>query len=234
MLFTAQVILPIYSDCKVYGSGGNKIRPGFIVLSQNFRLPGPVFGSMSIGNFNNERYGVDLKLNYPFKNPRWYVGLNAGLTGYSVFTAEEGLELGEMNTVTLFGMAGYFLPKLNLRFELSGGRYIRGDYGGRFDLSRMFGETTIGLYASFTTLEGIDDVQPNAGFHVAIPFPPGKRFKRKRFRVNLPNYFDWEYNGATEFYYGRYYETRPDENRTAHYLNPHYIKNELLKNRHYR
>jgi hypothetical protein len=233
MLLTAQVIFPIYNDCKVYGTGGNKIRPGFLVLSQNFRLPGPVFGSVSIGNFNYDRYGIDFKLNYPFKNPRWYIGMNMGLTGYSVFTAEEGWDLGVMNSFTFSGSAGYFLPRFNLRFELSGGRYIRGDYGGRFDLSRMFGETTIGLYASYTTLHIGESGQPNAGFHFAIPFPPGKRFKRKGFRVNLPNYVDWEYNGATEFYYGRYYETRPNENRTEHYINPLYIKNELLKNRHY-
>lgn len=232
MLLTAQVIFPIYNDCKVYGEGGSKIRPGFLVLTQDFRLPGPVFGKVSVGNFNYDRYGVDLKLNYPFKNPRWYIGMNAGFTGYSVFT-NEGWELGDLNTATFSANAGYFLPRFNLRFELSAGRYIRGDFGGRFDLSRMFGETTVGLYGMYSTLELGESGQPNAGFHVAIPFPPGKRFKRRRFRVNLPNYFDWEYNGATELYYGRYYEIRPDENRTEHYLNPLYIKNELLKNRHY-
>jgi hypothetical protein len=234
MLLTAQVILPIYSDCKVYGEASKKVRPGFLVISQDFRLPGPLFGKVSVGNFNYERYGLDLNLNYPFSNPRWYLGLNAGLTGYSVFTADEGWDLGPMERFTLHVSGGYFLPRYNLRFELSGGRYIRGDYGGRFDLSRMFGETTIGLYASFTTLTDFESGQPNAGFHVAIPFPPGKRLKRRRFRVDLPGYFDWEYNGATEFYYGRYYEVRPNENRTEHYFNPLYIKNELLKNRHYR
>lgn len=232
MLLTAQVIFPIYSDCKVYGEGGNKIRPGFIVLSQNFRLPGPVFGNISIGNFNHDRYGIDFKLNYPFKNPRWHVGINAGVTGSSVFT-NSGWELGDLNTFTFSAIAGYYLPRFNLRFDLSGGRYIKGDYGGRFDLTRMFGETAIGFYASYTTFEISEKGQPNFGFHVAIPFPPGKRFKHRGFRVNLPRYFDWEYNGATEFVYGRYYETRPNENRSEHFFNPVYIKNELLKNRHY-
>jgi hypothetical protein len=232
MLLTAQVIFPIYNDCKVYGEGGSIIRPGFLVLSQNFRLPGPVFGNVSIGNFNHDRYGIDFNLNYPFRNPRWYIGLRSGFTGYSVFTGD-GWETGDLNTFTLSASAGYFLPRFNLRFELSGGRYLQGDFGGRFDLSRMFGETTIGLYVNYTTFELGESGQPNFGFHVAIPFPPGKRMKRKRFRVDLPNYFDWEYNGATEFVYGRYYEIRPNENRTEHYFNPLYIKNELLKNRHY-
>ena len=75
---------------------------------------------------------------------------------------------------------------------------------------------------------------PNAGFHVAIPFPPGKRLKHRRLRANVPRYFDWEYNGATEMIYNRYYERRPNENRSEHYFNPDYIKNELLKNKHYK
>ena len=232
-LLTVQVILPIYSDSKVYGEEGKKIRPGFIVLSQNFRLPGPWFGNVSVGNFNFHRYGLDLKITHPFKNPRWAIGFNAGLTGTSVIT-DYGWELGDPNTFTFSLNAGYFLPRFNLRFHMKAGRFLQGDYGGRFDLTRMFGETAIGFYAAYTTDEVGEGGYPNAGFHFSIPFPPGKRFKHKRFRANLPRYFDWEYNGATEFIYNRYYETRPNENRSEHYFNPIYIKNELLNNRHYR
>jgi len=232
MLFTAQTILPIYSDCKVYGKEGNKIRPGFIVLSQDFRLNGPWFGNVSIGNFNFHRYGIDATIRHPFKNPRWDIGFNAGLTGSSVIT-DNGWEFGDLSTLTFSVSAGYFLPRFNLRFDLKAGRFLQGDYGGRFDLTRMFGETSIGFYAAYTALNDGEGSHPNAGFHFAIPFPPGKRFKNKTFRVNVPRYFDWEYHGATDFVYNRYYERRPNENRTEHYFNPGYIKNELMKNRHY-
>lgn len=231
--FIAQVIFPIYSDPAVYGEEGNKIRPGFLVLSQNFRFDGPWFGNVSIGNFNNHRYGIDFSISHPFKNPRWDIGFNAGLTGSSVFTSD-GWEVGEPNTFTFFVGAGYFLPRFNLRFDAQAGRFLQGDYGGRFNLSRMFGETTIGFYAMYTVTEIGGDGNPNAGFHVSIPFPPGKRLKHKTLRVNVPRYFDWEYNGATDFIYGRDFESQPEENRAAAYFNPIYIKEELLMNRHYK
>ena len=230
--FIAQVIFPIYSDPTVYGEEGNKIRPGFLVLSQNFRFDGPWFGNVSLGNFNNHRYGLDFTIGHPFKNPRWNIGFNAGLTGSSVFTSN-GWEVGELNTLTFFVGAGYFLPRFNLRFDVKAGRFLQGDYGGRFDLTRMFGETTIGFYASYTVTEPGGDGNPNAGFHFSIPFPPGKRFKHKTLRVNVPRYFDWEYNGATDFIYGQDFESQPNENRSEDYFNPIYIKEELLMNRHY-
>lgn len=232
MLFTAQVILPIYSDCKAFGDEGQKIRAGFIVLSQDFRIPGPWFGNISIGNFNNHRYGLDFNIRHPFKNPRWDIGFNVGMTGSSVVT-NDGWEFGDLDTFTFSLSAGYYLPRFDLRFDVKAGRFLQGDYGGRFDLTRMFGETAIGFYAAYSVMEAGGDGNPNAGFHFSVPFLPGKRFKHRAIRANVPRYFDWEYNGATDFVYNRYYETRPNENRSEHYFNPIYIKNELLKTRHY-
>lgn len=233
MLLTAQVIIPIYSNKQVYGFEGNKIRPGFIVLSQNFRLKGPWFGNFSIGNFNNNRYGIDFSIRHPLKNARWDVGFNTGLTGYFIVT-NNSWEIGVPNTITFSLSAGYFLPRFNLRFNVKAGRFLQGDYGGRFDLTRMFGEISIGFYVAYSIINFEEEGFPNFGFHFAIPFSSGKRFKRKAARVALPRYFDWEYNGATDFLYNRYYERRPNENRSEHYFNPYYIKNELMKNRHYK
>ncbi len=230
MQLTAQVILPIYSYNGVFGEEGKLVRPGFLVLSQDFRLPGPVFGNISIGNFNNYRYGVDFNLMYPFPNQRWDVGLNAGLTGYSIFR-KDGWEFGKLETVTFFVSAGYYLPRFNLRFRASAGRFLYGDYGGRFDLTRMFGETAIGFYAAYSIETSDGAGYPNAGFHVSIPFPPGKRLKHRRLRVDLARYFEWEYNGATELIYNRYYERRPNENRSEHYFNPVYLQQEIVKYR---
>lgn len=56
---------------------------------------------------------------------------------------------------------------------------------------------------------------PNGGFHFAIPIPSFKPQKHHVLRLRPPGYFDWEYNAGTEFYNGRYYETKPGENRTT-------------------
>jgi hypothetical protein len=219
MQFTGQVIFPIVNQMDYED---DFIRPGFITLSQEFRLPHQWFGQLTVGNFNSNRYGLDATIDHPFPNPRWAVSFNAGLTGSSSFYEGEWIS-GELNILTWFIKARYFYPKFNLQFDLSYGRYLNKDYGFRADCTRHFGETTVGFYAMYTGGE------PNGGFHFAVPLPTAKRNRRHALRLAPPRYFDWEYNAGTEFYYGRYYETRPNENRSERWHNPLFIKNELLK-----
>jgi len=226
MLLTAQVIFPIVND---YGENGDLIRPGFLVLSQNFKIANSTFAMISLGNFNYDRYGLDFQLRHHFRNERWHIGGSMGLTGSSVYT-KSAWKIGKLNTFTWSVSSGYFLPFFSLRFDLSAGQFLKGDYGARFDVTRLFGETAIGFYVSFSTFDKIKDSEPNAGFHFSIPIPPRKRWKHRRVRVIPLRYFDWEYNAASEKVHGRYFETRPNENRLEHYFNPVYFKNELLKN----
>ena len=219
MKFTSQVIIPIVNQL---GHEGNFVRPGFVTLSQEFRMPRQWFGRATVGNFNANRYGVDLDINHYFSNNLWNIGFNAGLTGFSYFYKRTWLTT-DINTVTLFIKTQYFYPRFNCQFNLLYGKFIYGDYGFRADLTRHFSATSIGFYGMYT------GGKPNGGFHFAIPLLPAKRNRRHCIRVVPPNYFDWEYNADTEFYYGHYYETRPNENRSEHFLNTQYIKNHLKK-----
>ena len=220
MLFTGQAIFPIVNQL---GYEGDFIRPGFVTLLQEFRLPHQWFGRTTIGNFNANRYGSDLSISHPLRNDRWNIGLNAGITGSSHFYDGQWVT-GNLNTLTWFVKAGYFDPGFNLQFDLSYGRYLNHDYGFRADCTRHFGETTVGFYAMYSGGER------NGGFHFSIPLPPYKRNRNHTLRAESPRYFDWEYNAGTEFYYGRYYEIRPNENRSERWYNPLFIKSELLNN----
>lgn len=219
MQFTGQVIFPVVNQL---GYEGDFIRPGFVTLSQEFRLPYQWLGCTTIGNFNANRYGADFYIDHPLKNERWNIGLNAGLTGSSYFFDGQWIT-GNLNTFTWSTKVRYYYPRFNLQFDLSYGRYLNNDYGFRADCTRHFGETTVGFYAMYTGGE------PNGGFHFSIPLPPYKRNRRHTLRLMPPCYFDWEYNAGTEFFYGRYYETRPNENRSEHWINPIFIKSEILK-----
>jgi hypothetical protein len=219
MLFTGQVIFPIVNQI---GYEGDFVRPGFITLSQNFRLPHQWFGRTTIGNFNANRYGADFWFDHPLNNNRWNIGLSTGLTGSSHFYNGQWLT-SEISNLTWFTKVRYFYPRFNLQFDLSYGRYLNKDFGFRADCTRHFGETTIGFYAMYTGGE------PNGGFHFSVPLPPYKSNRKHTLRLVPPCYFDWEYNAGTEFYYGRYYETRPNENRSEHWNNPINIKSEILK-----
>ena len=216
---TAQVILPVYNDHDL-NVEGNYIRPGFITISQEFRLPGPFFSRVTLGKFNADRYGVDLWMTHPFRNPHWEASINVGITGRTYFYRGI-LFLFEEITPSWNLKASYYYSRFNMQFDVSGGKYLYGDYGMRIDCTRHFGETAIGLYAMYS------GGTPNGGFNFTVPLPPSKRGKRHHVRIYPPRYFDWEYNAGTQFAKGRYYKSSPSENSSEDYFNLIYIKNSL-------
>ncbi len=222
--FTGQVIFPIWNNMT---GEMDYIRPGMLLFRQEYRFPKNIFMTFNIGNFNASRMGADLSFRYIPDNDRWEVGLNGGLTGSSTFYSGKW-ELSEWRRFSGAINFRYNEPLYNLQFDLTGQRYIYGDYGIRLDCTRHFGEVSVGLYGM------LSDGEPNGGFHLAVPFPGKKRMKRRAVRVSLPEYFDWEYEAQSGNEYfkrhlGRSYETRPDENHSQRYYNPSYMKEILIK-----
>ncbi len=222
MKFTGQCVVPVFNEYKEYSNEGDFVRPGFLTTSQSLRLPGSIFTKATIGNFSAHRFGGDLNILYPVLDGFLDVEFQTGITGKSWFSKNKWYTTS-INTITWFLKTRYFAPIYNLRFDLSYGKYLYGDQGIRADLSRFFNETVIGFYAMQTSGE------LNGGFHFAIPIFPSNRGSPKIIRLQLPKYFDWEYNAGTEFTLGRYYETQPNENRYEHFSNPNFIKKQLLK-----
>jgi hypothetical protein len=123
---------------------------------------------------------------------------------------------------SFLGKADFYEPYTGLQAQLTGGRFVFGDYGARLDISRHLSDYTIGVYGILTGGEN------NAGFHFAIPLGPKKQMRKGTVRVKLPEYFDWEYSMRSYYKYyleqmGKYIETRPDENRSAHYWQPVHV-----------
>ena len=221
--FTGQVIFPLWNNMK---GEMDYIRAGMLVFRQEHRFPKNVFMSFNIGNFNAGRMGADISFKYIPGSDRWETGINMGITGSSTFYSGKW-ELSEWQRVTGGAFIRYNEPLYDLQFDLSGQRYIYGDYGVRLDCTRHFGEVAVGFYGMYSGGE------PNGGFHFAIPFPGKKRMKRNIVRLSIPEYFDWEYeaqsgNDYFKKHLGRYYETRPDENRSQRYYNPAYMKSMLI------
>jgi len=221
MRFTGQLIVPIYND-PLYGDESNRIRAGFLVLAQEFRLPGIPLGRLAVGKFDASRYGADLTLNKYFFDSQCELRANIGYTGEYHYT-DGNWYREDLNTLTGFVQFSYFFRPYELRFDLSAGRYINDDYGIRFDCTRYWNETTVGFYA--TSIEG----HFNGGFHFALPLCPEKFKKNRRFQLRFPSYFDWEYDAGTETFYGQYYETRPNENRVEQFYNPNYMIKQVWK-----
>lgn len=217
---TAQLVVPIYtnmSDEKQY------IRPGVVSLRQSLRLSNQLYGELSVGNFTDDRMGVDATLNYYTSNGRWNAGARAGLTGSSTFYGGEWV-VSEWKRVTWSGWVSYFEPHYMLQMKLQAMQMIYGDKGIRAEMSRYFGNVRVGFYAQVTGGE------ENGGFNFTIPLPWDKRPRRnKGFRVSYPDYFHREYkarSGKVNFT-GFDYQTRPDDNSLNNFYNPVYLEHEI-------
>lgn len=221
--FTGQVIFPIYNNLK---GEVDYIRPGILALSQSMRLDDNVFGSLSVGNFTDDRMGLHANLNYRSNRGNWGIGANAGLTGSSTFYGGRW-KVSNWKRVNFALKTFFYEPMYNLQFDLSIGQYVYGDRGGRFDCTRHFGEVSVGVFAMYSGRVA------NGGFHFSIPLP-GRKRKQTKFlpiRIMLPEYFDWEYEAQSGPDYknrrlGRTYKINNDDKDDFRF-NPLYIKSNL-------
>lgn len=216
MKFTGQVIFPIVNQ---YGEKYKQIRPGFVTVSQAVRLPRQWFGKVTVGLFDENRWGADLKVFHPLRNEHFALYGEAGLTGASSFYNWEWYYSLPKRFTGRVG-AQYYYARYNVQCNVTAARYLAGDYGGRIDLMRHFRYTTIGFYGLKTNKSDW-----NGGFFFAIALPPYKQ-KRSRVRVTTAPYIRAEYNTNADFYYGRSYCTSPDETPARYNLNPWFIKSE--------
>lgn len=221
--FTGQAIFPVWNNMT---GQMDYIRAGMLLFRQQYHLLSKLYTTFSIGNFNRERIGADVQVKYRPDNGLWGVGAQVGLTGSSTFYQGKW-EVTRWKRLSGNAYVQYHLPYYNMDFNLAVHRYVFEDYGVRMDCSRHFGEVTVGVYAMRTGGEY------NGGFHCAIPLYPKKLGKRKAIRVRAPKYFDLEYEAQSGNEYaarrlGRYYEVRPDENRSQFYYNPAYMKSYLI------
>lgn len=225
MKLTAQVIIPVYNDG--YGFLNDQVHPGFLTLSQKFRLPFNIKGKMTIGGFNMDRYGADLMLFRPFKfDERFSLEGRIGFTSigywdgfhYHYATNKEATKM----TWTLG--ANFYWPRFNTEFSLKAEEYLVGDRGNKFEMTRNFRYASVGFYAVKAK-----EAASNGGFRFQILLPP---YKQKRYkyipRVSTSYNMGIAYNAGNEQYYYRQYRSESNENiMNENSFNPYFIKSEL-------
>ncbi|WP_321330920.1 hypothetical protein [uncultured Bacteroides sp.] len=224
MKFTGQIIIPIVNN---YGVRYEQVRPGFITLSQTFRLPQRTFLTSSVGLFNNFRWGFDAMAKHFLKDERFSVEGRLGYTGRGYF---ENWAYYHGTKWTLTGELGgnIYWPLYNTQFSLKAERYLEGEYGLRFDMIRHFRYTSIGFYAMKVEHAGNNGF--NGGFRFQIALPP-YRYKRKGYipRVMTSNNFGISYNAGNERTYGKGYKSQASDNiMQENSFNPYFIRSELL------
>ena len=224
MKFTGQVIIPVYNDG--YSIYQDKVHPGFITLSQRFRLPFNIKGKATVGYFNADRYGADLMLFYPFKDERFSVEGRVGAVGigyWDGFTLHYDTDMEWTWTVG----ANFYWPRYNTQFSLKGEQYLMGERGVKFEMIRHFRYASVGFYAVKAK-----EANTNGGFRFQVLLPPYKQKRHKYIpRVNTSYNMGIAYNAGNEQYYYRQYRSEASENiMDSNSFNPYFIKSELSNN----
>ena len=225
MKLTGQLIVPVYNDG--YSIYQDKVHPGFLTLSQRFRLPYNIKGKATLGYFNADRYGADLMLFRPFKaDERFSLEGRIGLVGIGYW---DGFKLHydtDMNWTWTIG-ANFYWPRYNTQFSLKGEQYLMKDRGVKFEMIRHFRYASIGFYA----MKG-KDANSNGGFRFQVLLPPYKQKRHKLIpRVSTSYNMGIAYNAGNEQYYYRQYRSEANENiMNNNSFNPYFIKTEINNN----
>ena len=214
---TAQVILPLYNDLEPSGS---YVRPGLLVLSQTFRLPLNFFVNVSAGYFTRDQYGISAELRKYFFNGKLALGAVGGYTGTATMTAGKWAWT-PVQDFTWFADASYRFAVADLTIDAGYGRFIAGDMGWRCDVSRQFGEVSIGFFAMQSG--GI----VNGGFNFVVPLPPRRYGTKNYVRLRPESYVPWEYRAKGLPPEGKSYSTGNGIDELYFNYNPDYIRTNL-------
>ena len=206
---TAQLIVPILNE---FYKEESRVRPGYLTLSQRFRLPANVLAKATFGNFSMNRWGADLKL---FKPVGRHFGIyaEAGLTGIS-YLYFDGWSYAPMSKGTWMAGGNYLWNRFDLMFDVSAARYLGDDIGATAKVTRYFRRAAVGFYVQKT-----QKVDYNGGFYFALALPPYRIKRRRPVRVAPSRYFEMVYNAKAYLHYGRNYETSPDDNCAENFFN---------------
>lgn len=153
--------------------------------------------------------------------------VQAGCLG-DAYADDRGYHFGSIDRLTFLVKGDWYERLSRLQVQLTAGRFVYGDYGGRIDVTRHLGDYAIGIYGILS--EG----EHNAGFHFAIPMGGRRQRRSGRVRLRLPEYFNWEYSMVSYYEFadrkmGREYHVRADDNRSARYFQADYIQQNLQR-----
>ncbi len=223
MKLTAQMVFPIYNDG--YGTRYGKIHPGFLALQQTVRLPYNIWGTLAVGTFNSDRYGIDLQMRHVLLiDERFSIEGGVGLTDPYYWNGFKCI-YNTKHRITWNLGASFYWPQFNVQTSLKAEQYLLGEKGIRLDVMRHFRYATIGFYAMKAK-----GAKSNGGFRFQIALPPYK-YKRRGYipRITPSKNMGLAYNAGNEQFYYRTYRVAPGNNiMQGNSFNPYYIKSEML------
>lgn len=223
---TVQPVIPLVGGNLYESNTLRYCRVGIADLEQEFLRGGRWSLKAAAGILYSNFIGVHAELGRQLTDALG-LRLRVGCLG-EAYADNKGYHFSTPDKLTFQAKADYYERVSRLQVQLTAGRFVYGDYGGRLDVTRHFGDYAIGVYGVLTGGEH------NAGFHFAIPMMGRRQRRSGRIRLRLPEYFNWEYSMVSHYRYaednmGREYTTRADENRSARYFQAEYIQQNLQR-----
>ena len=221
---TAQVKIPVYNDGYPYEM--KNVRPGYLTLEQQVRLPYNIWVRGVVGVFDTRSYGGEISLFHPFKDERFSVEGKVGLVGIGYFDSMNSFLYNGENRVYWSAGGNFYWPKYNTQFRLLTEQYMRGEVGVKAEMIRHFRYCSIGFYAVKAR-----NVKTNGGFKFAVALPPYK-YKRRGYmpRISTSQTMGLSYNAGNETRYYLMPYSRSDQSIfNSNQFNPIFIKSEIAK-----
>lgn len=228
---TLQAIFPVSTNMKDYHK---MVRPGFLTISQDFYLKNRFKLRLSAGNFDLNRAGGILDVNWRTKNGRLELGARCVASVQSIVTPGEGWTLSSSLRGSGFVYADYYIPRFSSEIKAQYIKYVYGDDCVRMDLNRHFGEYTIGLYAMYVASKDAEN-NFNGGFNFSIPLPGKKFMKNRGARIRPARDWGleysikgiWNHDGLRNI--TKNVNSAVDEGDAGLYLEPDYIRHFVIK-----
>lgn len=166
----------------------NYSRPYMAVLSQDYKLPYNGFINASVGYFEFNRFGYNIRFNKLISEEIMHAEFNFGMSRYS-YLDEDVIPIYRSEQQTFYNAAlNYRWRKHDIDIRFNYGTFLQNDLGYHFSISRQFEDKFVHLFFKKTNLGEV------GGFGFRVTLPQKKYLKPNRIRARLADDFKLNYN----------------------------------------
>jgi len=184
----ARYTIPLHDEIRTYKKNSRLSR---LVVSQTVNVAPSFWMRWRGGVMDLDRWGMSFELARMTSNSRFLYGGSSECTGF-FYPENSKIYFSRPATWSGGAFVYYFAPRWDLTLGASYNKFLYGDYGPKFSLSRRFRDIELGLFGAKTNLDYF------GGLVLELPVPPLRHPKPGRVRVHWPSNFRFDYQSTSE------------------------------------
>jgi hypothetical protein len=143
-----------------------------LLVNQVFRISDRTFGRISMGYFDKMYAGVGGEALYFPGEGTMAFGIEGDWLRKRV--PKKTFELMDFSPYSVLGNAYYYYSGLDMTFQVQFGRFLAGDVGWKFDISRQYDTGAVaGIFVTFTDTDGVEpyfnEGYNHKGIYLSLP-----------------------------------------------------------------